>query len=82
MKLLFIGGTGIISSACSELAVERGHELFMLNRGASKKYDVPERATILQADIHGDEAVLAGRLAGHRFDAVVDFLGLHFDQSL
>ena len=74
MKILFIGGTGIISSACSELAVERGHELFMLNRGASKKYPVPEGATVLQADIHGDEAALAGLLAGHRFDAVVDFL--------
>jgi nucleoside-diphosphate-sugar epimerase len=34
MKILFIGGTGLISSACSELAVERGHELFLLNRSA------------------------------------------------
>ena len=79
MKILFIGGTGIISSACSELVVSRGHELFMVNRGASKKYNVPEGATVLQADIHGDEADLAGRLAGHRFDAVVDFLAYHPD---
>ena len=79
MKILFIGGTGIISSACSELAVSRGHELFMVNRGASKKYDVPEGATVLQGDIHGDEAVLAERLAGHHFDAVVDFLAYHPD---
>jgi len=28
MKVLFIGGTGLISSACSELALERGIELF------------------------------------------------------
>jgi nucleoside-diphosphate-sugar epimerase len=74
MKLLFIGGTGLISSACSDLAVARGHELFILNRSVSKKYPVPQTATVLQADVYGDEAALAGLLAGHRFDAVVDFI--------
>lgn len=74
MKLLFIGGTGIISSACSELAVERGHELFLLNRSLSKKFPPPEGATVLQADVHADSARLSTLLAGHRFDAVVDFV--------
>ncbi len=35
MKVLFIGGTGLISSACSELALERGIELYILNRSRS-----------------------------------------------
>jgi nucleoside-diphosphate-sugar epimerase len=74
MKLLFIGGTGLISSACSELAVTRGHELFILNRSHSRKYPLPDGATLLQADIHTDEARLATLLAGHHFDAVVDFI--------
>lgn len=74
MKLLFIGGTGIISSACSDLAVARGHELFVLNRSMSKKYPIPQGATVLQADVNRDEARLATLLAGHRFDAVVDYL--------
>ncbi len=74
MKLLFIGGTGLISSACSELAVERGHELFLLNRSASRKYPAPRHSTILQADIHADSTNLSALLAGHRFDAVVDFI--------
>jgi nucleoside-diphosphate-sugar epimerase len=74
MKILFIGGTGLISSACSELTVKRGHELFLLNRSVSTKYRAPEGATILQADLHADETHLAGLLAGRRFDAVVDFL--------
>ena len=74
MKLLFIVGTGIISAACSELAVARGHELRVLNRSMTTKVPLPEGAVILQGDIHGDEAHLAGLLAGHRFDAVVDFL--------
>lgn len=74
MKLLFIGGTGLISSACSELAVARGHELLLLNRSASKKYPVPQGATVLTGDIHTGEAHLASLLAGHRFDAVVDWI--------
>jgi nucleoside-diphosphate-sugar epimerase len=41
MRVLFVGGTGIISSACAQLAVERGMELVLLNRGRSQKLDVP-----------------------------------------
>jgi nucleoside-diphosphate-sugar epimerase len=74
MKILFIGGTGIISSACSDLTVARGHELFVLNRSMSKKYPIPQGATVLKADVYADEARLATILAGHRFDAVVDYL--------
>jgi nucleoside-diphosphate-sugar epimerase len=74
MKLLFIGGTGLISSACSELAVERGHELYILNRSLSAKHPLQQGATLLRGDIHGGPAELATLLAGHRFDAVVDFL--------
>lgn len=74
MKVLFIGGTGLISSACSDLTVRRGHELFLLNRSASKYYPLPNGATLLRGDIHGDETHLAELLAGHRFDAVVDFI--------
>jgi nucleoside-diphosphate-sugar epimerase len=79
MKILFIGGTGLISSACSELALARGHELFLLNRAASTKYPTPKGATVLQADVHADEAQLAEQLAGHRFDAVVDWIAFTVD---
>ena len=74
MKILFIGGTGLISSACSELVVARGHDLFILNRSVSTKYAVPKGATLLQGDVHADGSHLSKLLAGHRFDAVVDFI--------
>jgi len=74
MKILFIGGTGLISSACSELAVALGHELFILNRSASTKYPVPHGATLLTGDIHADGSHLSELLSGHRFDAVVDWI--------
>ncbi len=79
MKLLFIGGTGLISSACSDLAVQRGHELFILNRSASTKHPIPDGATLIKGDIHADEARLASLLAGRRFDAVVDFMAFAAD---
>ena len=71
MKVLFIGGTGLISSACTQLAVERGVDLFLLNRGSH-----PDRtfgATPIIADLR-DEAAVEHVLAGHRFDAVVDWI--------
>ena len=74
MKILFIGGTGLISSACSQLAVERGLDLFILNRSVSKKYPVPSDAHLLTADVRGSEADLAGILRSHHFDAVVDWI--------
>jgi len=71
MNVLFIGGTGLISSACTQLAVERGVELFLLNRGS--RPDVPPGAHQLVADIRDPEAT-ARALAGHRFDTVVDWI--------
>jgi hypothetical protein len=37
MRVLFIGGTGNISAACSRLCLERGMEVFHLNRGLRKR---------------------------------------------
>lgn len=74
MKILLIGGTGVISSACSELALARGHELFLLNRSSSKKVPVPGGAKVFLGDMYTEEARLAALLADHHFDAVVDFI--------
>lgn len=72
MKVLFVGGTGLISSACTALAVERGIEVFHLNRGG--RSGSPLGVTTLVADVH-DEAASTSVLADHRFDAVVDWIG-------
>jgi nucleoside-diphosphate-sugar epimerase len=74
MRLLFAGGTGVISSACADLAVARGHELFILARGMSRKHAIPNGAIHLRADLRGDQGAVSGMLAGLRFDAVADFL--------
>jgi len=37
MKVLFIGGTGNISTAVSKLAVSLGIDLYLLNRGKTRQ---------------------------------------------
>ena len=73
LRVLFIGGTGIISSACSRLAVERGIELFVLNRGQSAARPLPPEATVLRGDAR-DPASVRDALGGRDFDAVVDWV--------
>lgn len=70
MRVLFIGGTGIISTACVELAVERGHEVAVLNRG--KRFEMPGTRQIV-ADVNDLRAAKAA-LGDARWDAVVDFV--------
>mgnify|MGYP002682067567 CR=1 FL=1 len=72
MKALFIGGTGNISSACSQLALERGVELYLLNRGQSLR-PLPEGARVINADIRDPNAVREA-LGSMRFDVVADFI--------
>lgn len=72
MRILFLGGTGTISSACSPLAVERGHDLTLVTRGTSDHL-APEGAEILHADARDPEA-LRDALGDRTFDAVVDWI--------
>ncbi len=50
-RVLFIGGSGVISSACTRLAVERGVDLTVLNRGVSRDRPLPEGVRVLRADV-------------------------------
>lgn len=72
MKVLFIGGTGNISTASSRLAVEMGMDLYLLNRG-HREIDMPG-TTPLVGDIH-DPAQTAAVLDGHEWDCVVNWIG-------
>jgi nucleoside-diphosphate-sugar epimerase len=70
MRILFIGGTGIISTACTALAVARGHEVTVLNRGLRPA--APGTRTLV-ADVK-NEAAMTAALANQTWDAVVNFL--------
>jgi nucleoside-diphosphate-sugar epimerase len=72
MRVLFIGGTGIISSACSKLALQRGIDLYLLNRGLSER-PTPMGAKILRADIRQPQSVREA-MGDLTFDAVVNWV--------
>lgn len=69
MNILFIGGTGNISSDCVALLAQRGHRISVLTRGRNP---VPAAFTAIVADRH-DRAALQQALAGRSFDVVADF---------
>ena len=79
MKVLFIGGTGLISTACTKLAVERGMEMYLLNRGRSRTDEVPEEATVLTADVRNRDAVVKA-IKGMDFDVVVNWINFTVPQ--
>ena len=69
MKILFLGGTGIISTACTELALARGFDVTLLNR--SQRHPIPGARQIV-ADIADPK--ISTVLQNERWDAVVDFI--------
>ena len=71
MKVLFIGGTGFISTAVSRMAIARGLELYLLNRGI-RSSGIPG-AYQLTGDIHNPES-MRNALKDHQFDVVVDWI--------
>jgi nucleoside-diphosphate-sugar epimerase len=73
LRVLFIGGSGIISSACSRVAVEHGVDLFVLNRGRSTSRPLPAGVTRLRADIREPRTVRE-EIKDLDFDAVVDWV--------
>ncbi|MCC5025029.1 MAG: NAD-dependent epimerase/dehydratase family protein [Candidatus Synoicihabitans palmerolidicus] len=70
MNLLFIGGTGIISTACTQLALDRSHQISVLNRG--QRALPPRGVEHLVGDL-SDESAITAILQGRVWDAVVDF---------
>lgn len=77
-KVLFIGGTGIISSAASTLAARSGMEVTLLNRGLSQRPPA-DGVEVLTADISDADAV-DGALRGREFDVVADMIAFTPEQ--
>ena len=77
MKVLFIGGSGVISPACVDLAAERGYEVYVLNRGNHPERVNPKAVTI-KADYTDEEGVVRA-LDGRTFDVVADFCSFTAD---
>ncbi len=70
MKVLFIGGTGNISTSVSKLALEQGIDLYHLNRGNKPALDGVNN---LVADI-ADSIAVKKMLRNHIWDVVVNWV--------
>ena len=75
MRILVIGGTGIISTACVQLAVKRGWDVSVLNRG--RRFETKGVRQIV-CDVN-DAAAFEASLGEHRWDAIVDFIAFGLD---
>lgn len=76
MKVLIIGGTGIISSEVCYRALDCGIEVYILNRGRNK-HMLDKRAKLIVADVvQNSVEELREKLGDNYFDVVVDFLVL------
>ncbi len=79
LSVLFLGGSGIISSACSRQAVEQGIDLSVLNRGTSTLRPLPAQVHRLVGDV-GDIDSVREAVGRRRYDVVVDWLAFTPDQ--
>lgn len=73
VKVLFIGGTGNISTSCTRAAIESGIEVVHLNRGTAEHGTLPGKVTTLRCDVKNREE-MQRILADHTFDVVVNWI--------
>lgn len=70
MRFLFLGGTRFIGRTMATLAIGRGHEVTLFNRGTLDPAGLPGAISIV-----GDRERDLARLAHGRWDAVIDTCG-------
>src|SRR4051794_28699605 len=70
MRMLVLGGTQFLGRHATEIALERGHDVTLFNRGQTRPELFPDVEKV-RGDRDGD----LGALAGRSFDAVVDTSG-------
>ena len=75
MKILIIGGTGVLSTDILQTSIGRGFDVSVLNRG-NHNSQIPKEATIYKADIRKINEVDA-LLHGQSFDVIIDFLSFN-----
>lgn len=73
LSVLFLGGTGQISSWCCRRAVDAGIDLTVLNRGSTTSRALPDEVEVLRGDARDPESVRSA-IGDRTFDVVVDFV--------
>ena len=79
MHVLFIGGTGLISTAIARQLLESGHQVTLFNRGKSESR-LPSGAQEIRGD-RKDYAAFEQAFADKTYDVVVDMVAFHPDDT-
>ena len=74
MKVLFIGGTGNISTYVSRLCIQKGIELYLLNRG-NRNVNIPG-VQVINGDISKPDQIIP-LLKDHKWDTVVNWIAFN-----
>jgi nucleoside-diphosphate-sugar epimerase len=73
VNVLFLGGNGMISSACAAEVARTGHELTVLTRSEGSR-TLPAHVRRIHVDVH-DPVALREALGTREYDVVVNFVG-------
>jgi nucleoside-diphosphate-sugar epimerase len=73
MKVLILGGTGLISTAITKQLLARGDKVTHFNRGKTENR-APGNVTVIQGD-RKDYAAFENTMSGQTWDAVIDMIG-------
>jgi nucleoside-diphosphate-sugar epimerase len=73
MKVLIVGGTGLISTAITKQLLERGDSVTLFNRGKTPSR-VPEGARVMHGD-RKEYAAFESAMSKETWDAVIDMVG-------
>lgn len=76
MKVLFVGGTGLISSVCASAARDAGHDVWLMTRGRLKLPATVPADRIIAADA-SDAAAMRAAVSGKSWDIVVQWVAFH-----
>jgi len=79
MNILFIGGTGTISSAITRQLIKMGERPYLLNRGNANAEFEGKIEHIKVSDVN-DEEELKNAIKPYNFDVVCDFIGFKKEQ--
>ncbi|MBA3946062.1 MAG: NAD-dependent epimerase/dehydratase family protein [Herpetosiphonaceae bacterium] len=75
MKILIIGGTGLISTPLTRFLLERGDDVTHFNRGQQQLYTTPVDVNVIQGDRTDYPAFEQQMAAAGHFDCVIDMIG-------
>jgi nucleoside-diphosphate-sugar epimerase len=72
LKVLLVGGTGVVGAGCTHLAASSGFDVQVVHRGRNTLRPLPEGVRVVHADVR-DPGSMRAALRPEKFDAVVDF---------